>query len=44
MTRTSLGPYGLNKFIVNYIDKLYLTKDTGTMIKEVFPYNLFYYS
>lgn len=35
MTRTSLGPNGMNKFIVNHLDKLYLTKDSGVMCREL---------
>ena len=34
MTRTSLGPNGMNKFIVNHLDKLYMTKDSGVMCRE----------
>ena len=35
MTRTSLGPNGMNKFIINHIDKLVLTKDSGIMMREL---------
>ena len=35
MTRTSLGPNGMNKFIVNHLDKLYMTKDSGVMCREL---------
>jgi T-complex protein 1 subunit theta len=35
MTRTSMGPNGMNKYIINHIDKLFLTKDTATMCKEL---------
>jgi len=35
MTRTSLGPNGMNKFIINHLDKLILTKDSGVMMKEL---------
>lgn len=35
MTRTSLGPNGMNKFIINHLDKVFLTKDTGVMCKEL---------
>eukprot|EP00340_Litonotus_pictus_P005611 CAMPEP_0170514410 /NCGR_PEP_ID=MMETSP0209-20121228/969_1 /TAXON_ID=665100 ORGANISM="Litonotus pictus, Strain P1" /NCGR_SAMPLE_ID=MMETSP0209 /ASSEMBLY_ACC=CAM_ASM_000301 /LENGTH=508 /DNA_ID=CAMNT_0010798479 /DNA_START=109 /DNA_END=1635 /DNA_ORIENTATION=+ len=35
MTRTSLGPNGMNKFIINHLDKLYLTKDSGVMCREL---------
>jgi len=35
MTRTSLGPNGMNKFIINHLDKLILTKDSGVMMREL---------
>jgi hypothetical protein len=35
MTRTSYGPNGMNKFIVNQLEKLFLTKDSGIMLREV---------
>ncbi len=35
MTRTSYGPNGMNKFVVNQLDKIFLTKDSGTMLREV---------
>ena len=35
MTRTSLGPNGMNKYIINMHDKLFLTKDTSVMAKEL---------
>ena len=35
MTRTSLGPNGMNKFIINHLDKIYLTKDSGVMCREL---------
>lgn len=35
MTRTSLGPNGMNKFIINHLDKLFLTKDSGIMCSEL---------
>lgn len=35
MTRTSMGPNGMNKYIINHIDKLFLTKDTAVMCKEL---------
>jgi len=39
MTRTSYGPNGMNKFIVNQLEKLFLTKDSATMLREVNLYN-----
>ena len=35
MTRTALGPNGMNKYIVNMHDKLFLTKDTNVMANEL---------
>ena len=35
MTRTSLGPNGMNKYIINMHDKLFLTKDTNVMATEL---------
>ena len=35
MTRTSMGPNGMNKLIINHLDKVFLTKDTGVMCTEL---------
>jgi T-complex protein 1 subunit theta len=35
MTRTSLGPNGMNKIIINHLDKTILTKDSGVMMREL---------
>jgi T-complex protein 1 subunit theta len=35
MTRTSMGPNGMNKLIINHLDKVFLTKDTAVMCKEL---------
>jgi chaperonin GroEL (HSP60 family) len=35
MTRTSFGPNGMNKFIINQLDKVFLTKDSAIMVREV---------
>ena len=35
MTRTALGPNGMNKYIINMHDKLFLTKDTNVMASEL---------
>lgn len=35
MCRTSLGPNGMNKIIINHLDKQFLTKDTGVVLKEL---------
>jgi len=34
-TRTSLGPTGLNKIIVNHLNKVYITSDAGTILTEL---------
>lgn len=35
MTRTSLGPQGRNKMVINHIDKLFVTSDAATIISEL---------
>lgn len=35
LTRTSLGPNGMNKLIVNNIEKLFVTNDTATILEEM---------
>lgn len=35
ITRSSFGPNGLNKLIVNNLDKLFMTADAGTILKEL---------
>ena len=35
MTRTSYGPNGMNKYIINQHDKLYLTKDASVMTEQL---------
>ena len=35
VTRTSFGPDGLCKLIINNLDKLFLTNDAGTILKEL---------
>jgi len=35
ITRTSLGPHGMNKMIVNHLDKIFVTTDTATIMKEM---------
>lgn len=34
-TRTALGPNGMNKMIINHIDKLFVTNDAATIIREI---------
>eukprot|EP00123_Amoebidium_parasiticum_P014885 comp22685_c1_seq1/m.35103 comp22685_c1_seq1/g.35103 ORF comp22685_c1_seq1/g.35103 comp22685_c1_seq1/m.35103 type:complete len:546 (-) comp22685_c1_seq1:106-1743(-) len=33
--RTSLGPNGMNKMIINHVERLFVTNDAATMIKEI---------
>lgn len=35
MTRTSLGPNGMNKMIINHLEKLFVTSDAATIIREL---------
>jgi len=35
VTRTSLGPNGKNKMIINHLDKLFVTNDAATIIREM---------
>ncbi|KAI9230473.1 MAG: T-complex protein 1 theta subunit [Piptocephalis tieghemiana] len=35
MTRTSFGPNGRNKMIVNHLEKLFVTNDAATIIREL---------
>lgn len=35
VTRSSFGPNGLNKLVVNNLEKLFLTSDAGTILREV---------
>jgi T-complex protein 1 subunit theta len=35
ITRTSLGPYGMNKIVVNTLEKLFVTSDAATIMKEL---------
>jgi len=35
ITRTSLGPNGMNKMIINYLEKLFVTSDAATMMQEM---------
>jgi len=34
MTRTALGPHGMNKMVINHLDRLFVTSDAATIIKE----------
>lgn len=35
MTKTSLGPNGAKKMIINYLDKIFVTSDAATIMKEL---------
>ena len=35
LTRTSFGPNGMKKLVVNHIDKLFVTNDAATILREV---------
>mmetsp|Transcript_37056 Transcript_37056/g.60021 ORF Transcript_37056/g.60021 Transcript_37056/m.60021 type:complete len:544 (+) Transcript_37056:50-1681(+) len=35
MTRTSIGPLGMNKIVVNHLEKLFVTNDSATIVKEM---------
>ncbi|KAJ1538309.1 T-complex protein 1 subunit theta, partial [Cladochytrium tenue] len=35
ITRTSLGPNGRNKMVINHLEKLFVTSDAATIIKEL---------
>lgn len=34
MTRSALGPHGMNKMVINHLDRLFVTSDAATIIKE----------
>ncbi|CAI2363393.1 unnamed protein product [Moneuplotes crassus] len=35
MTRSSLGPHGMNKMVITHIGKLIVTSDAATIVKEI---------
>lgn len=35
ITRTSLGPNGMNKMVINHLDKLFVTSDAALMLTEL---------
>ncbi|KAJ1927368.1 T-complex protein 1 subunit theta [Tieghemiomyces parasiticus] len=35
MTRTSLGPNGRNKMVINHLERLFVTNDAATIIREL---------
>ena len=35
ITRSSYGPNGMNKMVINHLEKLFVTSDAATIIKEL---------
>ena len=35
MTKTSLGPNGMKKMVVTHIDKIFVTSDAATILREM---------
>lgn len=35
LSRTSLGPNGMNKMVINHLDKLFVTNDAATIVNEL---------
>jgi T-complex protein 1 subunit theta len=35
LTRTSMGPNGMNKMVINHLEKLFVTHDAATILKEM---------
>ncbi len=35
VTRSSFGPNGMNKMVINHLEKLFVTNDAATIIKEL---------
>lgn len=35
LTRSSLGPNGMNKLVINHLEKVFVTSDTGTIMREM---------
>lgn len=35
LSKTSLGPNGMKKMIINYLDKIFVTSDAATIMREV---------
>jgi T-complex protein 1 subunit theta len=34
MTKSALGPHGMNKMVINHLEKLFVTSDAATIIRE----------
>lgn len=39
MTKTSLGPNGMNKMVINHLEKLFVTSDASTIVTEMDVYH-----
>jgi len=39
ITRTSLGPNGMNKMVINHLEKLFVTSDASTIVTELEVYH-----
>lgn len=35
IAHTSLGPNGMNKLVINHLEKIFVTSDTATIVKEL---------
>ena len=35
IVRTSLGPNGMNKMVINHLEKLFITNDSATIVQEL---------
>jgi T-complex protein 1 subunit theta len=35
MTKTSLGPNGMKKMVINHLDKIFVTSDAATVMSEL---------
>ncbi|KAJ0405557.1 hypothetical protein P43SY_009606 [Pythium insidiosum] len=35
ITRSSLGPNGMNKLVINHLEKIFVTSDTATIVREL---------
>jgi len=34
LTKTSLGPHGMNKIVINHLEKVFITSDAATIVHE----------
>ena len=35
ITRTSMGPNGMNKLVINHLEKLFVTSDAATIVQQL---------